>query len=161
MKSKAIAIISIIALVGVLLAIPATSHAWRGGRGWGPGFFVGGALLGAALTAPYYAYPPPAYAYPPPAVVYAPPPAYAYPAPPPDQGYAYPAPPPAASQAAPAPQIQGKGQWVEVPGQTVSSTWVPPHRVWVPDNSSNQPANNQPPDNQPPAGSDSGAGEGS
>jgi hypothetical protein len=130
MKSKVAAIV-VITLVGALLALPTTSHAWRGrgGWGWGPGAFVGGALLGAALTAPYYAYPPPAYAYPPPQVVYTapPPPAYAYPA--------QPAPPPAAFQPPPAPQVQGRGQWVEVPGQTVSNMWIPPHKVWVPDNS--------------------------
>jgi hypothetical protein len=154
MKSKIVAIISI-TLVGVMLALPATSHAWRGGWGWGPGAFVGGALLGAAITAPYYAYPPPAYAYPPPAYAY-PPPAYAYPSPP---AYAYPS-PPAAPQAAPSPQVQGRGQWVEVPGQTVSNMWVPPHKVWVPDNS---PGNSirQPTGAQPTGDSHSGTGEGS
>ena len=152
MKSKAVTVV-VIALVGVICAIPATSHAWRGGWGWGPSAFFGGALLGAAIAAPYYAYPPPAYAYPPPQVVYTappPPPAYAYPAPaapPPNQTYAYPSPPSAGPQAAPAPQVQGKGQWVEVPGQTVSNMWVPPHKVWVPDNSPSNPVN-QPADNQ-------------
>lgn len=149
MKGKAVAIFSI-TLVGVMLALPTTSHAWRGGWGWGPGAFVGGALLGAAIAAPYYAYPPPAYAYPPPQVIYtAPPPTYAYPS------------PPAAPQAVPSPQVQGKGQWVEVPGQTVSNNmWVPPHKVWVPDNS---PGNSikQPTGNQPTSGSHSGTGEGS
>ena len=164
MKSKVVAIVAI-TLVGVMLALPATSHAWRGGWrgggwGWGAGAFVGGALLGAAIAAPYYAYPPPAYAYPPPQVVYTapPPPNYAYPgqaAPPPDQSYTYSSPPPPAPQTAPAPQVQGKGQWVEVPGQTVSNMWVPPHRVWVPDNSSGNSTN------QAPAGSHSGTGEGS
>ena len=28
----------------------------------------------------------------------------------------------------------GPGQWVEVPGQRVGDTWVPPHRAWVPAN---------------------------
>ena len=159
MKSKAVAVIAI-TLVGVILAIPATSHAWRGGWGWGPGVFVGGALLGAALSAPYYAYPPPAYAYPPPQVVYTapPPPNYAYPgqaAPMPNQAYAYPGPPPAAPQAAPTPQVQGKCRWVDVPGQTVSNMWVPPHKVWGPDNS---PGNSI---NQPMGDSHSGNGEGS
>ncbi len=156
MKSKTVAIIAI-TLAGVILALPATSHAWRGGWGWGPSAFFGGALLGAALTAPYYAYPPPAYAYPPPQVVYTapPPPAYAYPgpaAPPPNQAYTYPSPPPA-------PQAQGKGQWVEVPGQTVSNMWVPPHKVWVPDTSPGS-SINQPTGNQPAGDSHSRTGEG-
>jgi hypothetical protein len=156
MKNKTVAIISV-ALVGVILALPATSHAWRrGGRGWGwgPGAFMGGALLGAAIAAPYYAYPPPAY-YPPPPVAYTPPPTYGYPtppAPPPDQGYAYPT-PPAASQAVPLAQIQGKGQWVDVPGQMVSNMWVPPHKVWVPDNAPGDPTMH-------PTGNQPGAGEG-
>jgi hypothetical protein len=141
MKSKTITIIAI-TLVGAMLALPATSHAWRGGWGWwGPGAFVGGVALGAAIAAPYYApyyAPPPAYAYPAPQVIYtAPPPnqAYGYPSqpPPPNQAYANPGQPPPAETAS-APQGQGKGQWVEVPGQMVQNKWVPPHRVWVPDN---------------------------
>jgi hypothetical protein len=146
MKSKVVAIISI-TLVGVMLALPAASHAWRGGWGWGQGAFVGGALLGASITAPYYAYPPPAYPYPPPQVIYtAPPPTYTYPG------------QPAAAQAVPSPQVQGKGHWVEVPGRMVSNMWVPPHKVWVPDNS---PGNSmkQPTGNQPASDSHSGTGE--
>lgn len=124
MKSKAVAIIAI-TLVGVTLALPAASHA-RGGWGWwGPGAFAGGVLLGAAVARPWYYAPPPAYVYPAPQVVYT--------APPPNQAYAYPSPPPPAETAS-APQGQGRGQWVEVPGQAVNNTWVPPHKVFVPDN---------------------------
>ncbi len=135
MRSKAVTIIAI-TLVGAVLVLPTTSHAWRGGW-YGPGFFAGGVLLGAAIAGPWYG-PPPGYYYPPPAYAY-PPPAYAYPAPPPP-AYAYPAPPPQAYASptapgtGPAPQAQGKGEWVEVPGQMVNNLWVPPHKVWVPDN---------------------------
>lgn len=135
MKSKVATIIAV-TLVATVLVLPTTSHAWRGGWGWyGPGVFAGGVLLGAAIANPYY-YAPPPYYYPAPQPVYAYPPAYA-PAPP---AYAYPPPPaqayaqPPAPDAGPAPQAQGKGQWVEVPGQTVNGLWVPPHKVWVPDN---------------------------
>lgn len=128
MRSKAVTISAII-LVELMLALPTTSHAWRGW--YGPGFFAGGVLLGAAIAGPWYA-PPPVYVYPQPQVVYAtppPPPAYAYPAPPP-QAYASPPGP----EAPPGAQGQEKGQWVEVPGQTINNLWVPPHKVWVPDN---------------------------
>lgn len=139
MRSKTVTIIAVV-LVAAVLVLPTTSHAWRGGW-YGPGFFAGGVLLGAALASPYY-YPPPAYYYPPPAYTY-PPPAYAYP--PPAQAYpppaqAYGAPPaqaygaPPGPEAPPSAQGQSKGQWVEVPGQTINNLWVPPHKVWVPDN---------------------------
>ena len=116
MKSKTVKIVALVLLVATL-AFPGTSHAWRGW--WGPGFFAGGVLLGAALAHPWYA-PPPVYVYPPPGVVYAPPP--------PEPVYVYPS-PPVSSGTVPSPQ--GKGQWVEVPGQMVNNVWVPPHRVWV------------------------------
>jgi hypothetical protein len=132
MKRKAVLIVAV-AVIGAMLALPAPSPAWRGW--WGPGVFAGGVLLGTALTAPYYyPPPPPPYYYPAPQVVYgAPPPAevYGYPSLPPT---AYPSPPPAAQS-----QTQGPGRWVDVPGQMVSNTWVPPHKVWVPDNAANQP----------------------
>ncbi len=38
---------------------------------------------------------------------------------------------PTESGAVPA-DVQGAGEWVEVPGQSVNGTWVPPHRVWIP-----------------------------
>jgi hypothetical protein len=121
MRSKGIAII-VVALVAVTLAVPSTSHAWRGW--WVPGAFAGGVLLGAAAAGPWYA-PPPAYVYPypypAPQVVYAPPP--------PNQAYAYPPPPPSEAAAAP----QSRGQWVDVPGQMVNNIWVPPHKAWAPD----------------------------
>lgn len=122
MRSKGIAIIAL-ALVAMTLAVPSTSHAWRGW--WVPGAVAGGVLLGAAVAAPWYAPPPPVYVYPYPApqVVYAPPP--------PDPAYAYPPPPSYPPDAAAAPQAQG--QWVEVPGQMVNNIWVPPHKAWVPE----------------------------
>jgi len=114
MKSKGIAVIVVI-LLAATLAIPSTSRAWGGW--WVPGAFAGGVLLGAAVArpwyppAPVYVYPYP-YEYPAPRVVYTPPP--------PPQAYY---PPPAPSEAAAAPQ--GKGQWVDVPGQMVNNIWVP------------------------------------
>jgi hypothetical protein len=81
-------------VVAVLLTVAlAPGDAWAG-RGhhrghvhfgfWGPGLFVGGLALGAALAAPYrypyYAYPPDYY-YAPPAVIYQSPPTYVAPAP--------------------------------------------------------------------------------
>jgi hypothetical protein len=142
-------VIMVVALIGISLLLPAKSHAWRGwyGRGWyGPGFFAGGLVVGAALARPWYV-PPPVYVYPQPAVVYAaPPPVYAPPPPAytaPGQGYVYQAPPaqpPAMAPApapppamAPAPAPESRGQWVEVPGQTVNGRWVPEHKAWVPD----------------------------
>ncbi len=128
MKKK-VAVIVAIALAGTMFALPGTGHAWGGGWGWGPGFFAGGVLLGAALTAPRYYYPPPpVYVYPEPQVVYT--------APPPPPAYAYPSPAPQSSASA---AQQGPGHWVQVPGQMVADTWVPPHKVWVPDAA--QPAN--------------------
>jgi hypothetical protein len=127
MKTKIVTIM-VVALVAISLGLPATSLAWgyRGGwhGGWyGPGAFAGGLLLGAAIADPWYA-PYPVYAYPAPQVVYAAPPVYA-----PSQAYAYPDP------TVSAPQAQNEtpsGQWVVVPGQSVNGTWVPQHKVWVP-----------------------------
>jgi len=131
-------LIVLFVVTAVSLAFPRTGDAWghghRYGYGWyAPGAFVGGALFGAALARPYYAYPPPpVYAYPPPAYGYpAPAPGYSYP---PQQGpYAYPNTP--GSDPGPAYQNEGPpGQWVMVPGQYVGSTWVPEHRVQMPAN---------------------------
>ena len=123
MRSKGIAVI-VVVLLAITLAIPSTSHAWRGW--WGPGVFAGGVLVGAAVAGPWYAPPPPVYVYPYPA-----PPQVVYAAPPPGQAYAYPPPasPPPDAAAAP----QGKGQWVDVPGQMVNNIWVPPHKAWAPE----------------------------
>ncbi|MBA4390626.1 MAG: hypothetical protein C0399_06795 [Syntrophus sp. (in: bacteria)] len=134
MKKKSLVII-IVVLIGISLALPATSQArWyghRGGRGWyGAGAFTGGVLLGAAIARPWYYTPAPVYvypySYPPPTVVYTtPPPGYFS-----NQGYAYPDP-------AVTSRLDGNpspGQWVEVPGQSINGKWVPPHRAWVLDN---------------------------
>ena len=90
--------IALLAVLVLLLGMAAPTHAWgRGGGGghfhggfhhggccwWGPGAFIGGLALGAALAYPYYPYQYyayPSYAYPP-YQVYAPPvaqPAVAY-----------------------------------------------------------------------------------
>jgi len=126
MKRKSFVFI-IVALICISLALPITSQArgWRGGWGWyGAGALAGGVLLGAALAQPWY-YPPPVYVYPRPSVVYATPPVYYS-----NQAYAYPG-PAASSQSGGGPP---SGQWVEVPAQSVNGTWVPSHKVWVPDN---------------------------
>lgn len=110
--------IVVIALIGMALILPTGEARAYGGWAWGPAAFVGGLLLGSSLARPWYAPWPGYYAYPPPSVVY-PPPAYYVPSP----AYAYPA--PAVSQST-------RGQWVEVPGQSVNGVWVPPHKAWAP-----------------------------
>jgi len=123
MKSKIVTII-LVTLLAATLITPSTSHAWGGW--WVPGAFAGGVILGAAVARPWYA-PAPVYVYPYP---------YEYPAPqvvytpPPSQVYAYP--PPASAPPDTAAASQGKGQWVEVPGQMVNNIWVPPHKAWAP-----------------------------
>jgi hypothetical protein len=125
MRNKSFMII-IVALVGISLALPASSHAWwrghggSGGHGWyGAGAFAGGVLLGTAIARPWYYVPAPVYVYPVPTVVYTAPP-YVYV---PNQAYAYPD--PKAVSGTP-------GQWVEVPGLSVNGKWVPSHKAWVP-----------------------------
>jgi hypothetical protein len=116
MRSKGVLFIVVLVL-GISLTLPSTSSAWSG-WGWGPAAFLGGVLVGSVIARPYYA-PAPVYVYPSPAVAYGSPP-------PPAQVYAYPSPPLT-------PPPEAKGQWVEVPGQTVNGQWVPPHKAWVPD----------------------------
>jgi hypothetical protein len=129
MRNKGFAII-ILALISILLAFPATSHArwhgWRGGWGWyGAGAFAGGVLLGTAIARPWYYTPAPVYVYPPPSVVYTtPPPVYF-----PNQAYAYPDPAVSSMQN----DKSTSGQWVVIPGQSVNGRWVPSHKAWVPD----------------------------
>lgn len=83
-------VIALLLAAAVLMAFPQPSYAWdhggghRGGYGfgwYGPGVFIGGALLGALIASSWYAYPPPrTYVYPAPVYVYpVPGPAYAYP----------------------------------------------------------------------------------
>lgn len=129
MKKKSIAII-IVVLIGISLAISATSEArrygWRGGRGWyGAGAFAGGVILGSVIARPWYYSPAPVFVYPQPSVVYSvPPPAYY-----PDQPYAYPDP----AVTSRSDNMSSAGQWIEVPGQSINGRWVPPHRAWAPD----------------------------
>jgi hypothetical protein len=121
MRGKSLMIV-MIALVGMALILPAGQAQAHGGWLWGPAAFAGGLLLGATIARPWYYYEPaPVYVYPPPAY-YAPQPVYYVP----NQAYAYPDP-----AVAPAP---AKGQWVEVPGQSINGIWVPPHKAWAPDN---------------------------
>ena len=120
MRGKSLMIV-MIALVGMALILPTGQAQAHGGWVWGPAAFAGGLLLGASIARPWYYYQPaPVYAYPPPAY-YAPRAYYV-----PNQAYAYPdpavAPPPA------------RGQWVEVPGQSINGVWVPSHKAWAPDN---------------------------
>jgi hypothetical protein len=121
--------ISLLAVLVLLLGMAAPTHAWGRGGGhfhggfhhggccwWGPGAFIGGLALGAALAYPYYAYP--YYAYP----------SYAYP---PYQGYAPPVAQPAVTyQQAPVQRevIYPNGKYV-LYGDGVSQPW---QWVWVP-----------------------------
>ena len=137
MKNKSLVII-IVAMIGISLAIPATSQArWyghRGGWGWyGAGAFTGGVLLGAAIARPWYYTPgyyepAPVYPYPYPPVLYGPPPAYYS-----DQPYAQPNAYPDPAVASRPNYRPSSGQWIEVPGQSINGKWVPPHRAWVPE----------------------------
>jgi MFS family permease len=124
MRNKGFMII-IVALLGMLLAIPSTSHARGHYYGWyGAGAFAGGVLLGTVIARPWYYEPAPVYVYPVPSVVYTvPSPVYV-----PNQVYAYP------DQAFTSKASSGAppGQWVEVPGLSVNGKWVPPHKAWVP-----------------------------
>jgi hypothetical protein len=130
-------------VLAVLLTVSlAPSDAWAGGRFhrggghfgfWGPGLFLGGLALGAAITAPYYGY---GYGYP---YYYGP--DYYY-APPPTVVYQQAAP---AYAAAPPPPVQREvvyshGKYV-LYGDGVTQAW---QWVWVP----NAPASPPPP---PPA----------
>jgi hypothetical protein len=133
MKKGMLVVLFVVTVVS--LAFPRAGHAWGHRYGWyAPGAFVGGALFGAALARPYYAYPPPppVYAYPAPVYAYpAPAPSYAYP---PQQGpYTHPGTPgPYQSSGY---QSEGPpGEWITVPGQYVGGTWVPEHEVQVPAN---------------------------
>lgn len=89
--------VSCVGLVILQYSAPAEAHGRRGG------YFLGGAVLGAAIAGPRYYYPPPAYYYPPVRPYYPPPVAYV-PAPfvavPPQVVYA--APPPASYPQPPA-----------------------------------------------------------
>lgn len=131
---KKILLVVLVFLVGISIIFPCLSHAWgrrhyHGGHyGWyGPGVFLGGLLLGAAISRPWYPPPPPVYAYPAPTVVYAYPPPPVYLNPPSPGVYAR---PDTSGQHTDNPP----GEWVTVPGQWVEGTWVPPHKAWVPVN---------------------------
>jgi hypothetical protein len=70
-------LIVLLLLAGVSLVFPQPGYSWS--QWYVPGAFVGGALFGAAIARPAYAYPPPpAYVYPAPVYAY-PAPAYRYP----------------------------------------------------------------------------------
>jgi len=132
-------------VLAVLLTITLVpTDASAGGRGfhrggghigfWGPGLFLGGLALGAAVSAPYYRYGYPYYYGYAPDYYYAPPPAVVYQQAPP----AY-----AAAPAAPPVQrevVYAHGKYV-LYGDGVSQAW---QWVWVP----NAPASPPPP---PPA----------
>jgi hypothetical protein len=126
-------------LVVLLTMSLAPSDAWAGGRGhfhrggghfgfWGPGLFLGGLALGAAVTAPYYRYGYPYYYGP--DYYYAPPPAVVYQQAPP----AYAAAPPAPVQRE---VVYPHGKYV-LYGDGVTQAW---QWVWVP----NAPASPPPP----------------
>jgi hypothetical protein len=63
MRKFLTALVAVLAIGATTLAMSSPASAqWRGGWGWGPGPFLGGALLGGALAAgmaaPYYNYGP-------------------------------------------------------------------------------------------------------
>ena len=124
---RSILVISL-AVLALSLAVPQLSQAHGRYGWWGPGAFVGGVILGTAISRPWYP-PPPVYYYPAPAPVYVyPRPVYVYPSP--REAYAYPDPDSAPRTRNEAPP----GEWVMVPGQWVGGTWVPSHKAWVPVN---------------------------
>ena len=63
-------------------------------------------------------------------------------------------PPPSGRAAPPPAEGIGAGEWVEVPGQWIGGTWVPPHKAWVPANTPPPPpttgAQTGPPPASPP-----------
>lgn len=115
----------VVALIGIALVLPVGEAQAHGGWVWGPAAFAGGLLLGTSLARPWYG--PPVYVYPPP-VVYAPQPAYYVP----NQAYAYPDPAIRPDRGMSGASRPSKGQWVEVPAQSVNGVWVPAHRAWAP-----------------------------
>ncbi len=64
MRKFLMALVAVAAIGAAAVGTPSTADArwgggwggygWRGGWGWGPGPFVAGAVVGAALAAPYY-----------------------------------------------------------------------------------------------------------
>ena len=98
-RSIAASAVMLVAAAAALQYAPAADargygHGGRGGHGGHhSGYFIGGAVLGAALIGSRYYYPPPAYYYPP-APVYYPPPAVVYSSPPPAVIYSSPPPAP-------------------------------------------------------------------
>ena len=121
-------LVVLLTVLTLSLAFPQKSEANSGW--WILPAFVGGMILGSAVTAPYgYAYPPPrpVYAYPPPHRVYVYP-SRAYGDYPREEAYAYPEQGYTASPRYESP----RGQWVIVPGQWVEGRWVPRHKAWAP-----------------------------
>lgn len=118
-------VVILLMVLALSFALPQRSEA-RGGGWWILPAFVGGMILGSAVTAPYeYAYPPPrpVYAYPPARVYVYPPREYGHY--PPGQAYAYP-------EQGYTPRYESpRGQWVIVPGQWVEGRWVPRHKAWA------------------------------
>ena len=96
-SSVAASAVMLVAAAAALQYAPAADARGYGRGGHGghrAGYFIGGAVLGAALIGSrYYYYPPPAYYYPP-APVYYPPPAVVYSSPPPAVVYSSPPPAP-------------------------------------------------------------------
>ena len=106
--------VAIVVAVCVFLVFPQPDEARD--SGWPVvGAFAGGLVAGVLVARPWY--PGPVYTYPPPVVVYRVlPPVYF-----PNQAYA-----------SPDSGLSSGDEWVDVPGQYMDGSWVPPHSVWVP-----------------------------
>ncbi len=144
---KKVFIVSLLVSVMLTMTSPSFGHGWYyGGCGWGScgyngweaaaivgGSILLGTFLGMAINNSYR---------------YPPPPQTVYVYPEPQQPYASPDPAfierysqQQETENYPGPTYSSRGEsgsppgsWVTVPGQWVQGTWVPDHRVWVPEN---------------------------
>jgi hypothetical protein len=127
----------IISIICLLFIVASAGYSWSRGyyygcggynNGWAVGAAIAGGILVGAVVTNMIAQ----------SVAYNPPPQRVYVYPQPNVVYVYPQTSNAAS-AYPDPEFTARysqskpsGEWVVVPGQTVSGKWVPEHKVLVP-----------------------------